>query len=117
MFVILSVSDGDKHFASAIAEYAKRLGNTVKFENLKPFKDTNRSLIIQRETKNILQVIEKKYINFQKILLIKEGKELSTEELHMMIRQKDTVCIIGGPYGVEREMIKESFPKIREASF
>ena len=41
MFCILSISDSDKHFASAIAEYQKRLWKQIKIEDLKPVKDDN----------------------------------------------------------------------------
>jgi len=39
MFTILSISDSDKHWASAIAEFEKRLGKTLTIENIKPAKN------------------------------------------------------------------------------
>jgi len=38
--IILNISDGDKHFESAVKEYLKRLGNNmVIMENIKPSKN------------------------------------------------------------------------------
>jgi hypothetical protein len=36
MRVVLSVSDSDKHFDSAIKEYEKRMGKSLKIEQVKP---------------------------------------------------------------------------------
>jgi len=36
MWTILSISDSDKHFETAIREYEKRLGAKLKAENIKP---------------------------------------------------------------------------------
>jgi len=117
MLVILSISDSDKHFASAVAEYTKRLGKQLFFETLKPFKNSNKNLVINKETEQILMTIEKKYSSFQKFLLIKEGSLRSTAELHQKIRHQDCVFIIGGPYGVQREHLKQRFPEMKELSF
>ena len=54
MFSVLSISDSDKHFTSALAEYQKRLWKHLKIEDLKPIKDDNHQLVIQKETKNQL---------------------------------------------------------------
>jgi hypothetical protein len=44
----------------------------VVFDTLKPFKDDNHQLVIQRETEFVIKTIEKKYMNYKKILLAKE---------------------------------------------
>jgi len=36
MWAILSVSDSDKHFESAIKEYEKRMGKSIRIEQVKP---------------------------------------------------------------------------------
>jgi len=36
MFFILSISDSDKHREKVVEEYTKRLGRSVKIENIKP---------------------------------------------------------------------------------
>lgn len=117
MFVILNISDSDKHFSSAIWEYEKRLWKDVFFDTLKPFKDDNHELVIKKETESILKTIEKKYSNFQKILMIKEWKQLSTEELWKMINMKDCVFIIWGPYWVDRNEMKNNIKDLKELSF
>ena len=66
MFTILCIADSDKHFSSAIEEYCKRLGKDLKIENLKPFKDDNHHLVIQKETKSLIEVLSKKYSSAQK---------------------------------------------------
>lgn len=117
MHIILNISDSDKHFSSAIAEYEKRLWKEVVFDTLKPYKDDNHELVIRKETESIIRTIEKKYQNFQKILLIKEWKILSTEEFWKMINWKDCVFIIWWPYWVDRNEIKWKFSDLKEMSF
>ena len=55
MHVILNISDSDKHFSSAIEEYQKRLWKDVVFDTLKPFKDDNHQLVIQKETESVIK--------------------------------------------------------------
>ena len=106
MFSVLSISDSDKHFTSAIAEYQKRLWKQIKIEDLKPVKDDNHQFVIQKETKNLIEMLWKKYANWQKILLIKEGKSFSTLEISEVLNAKDTVFVIWGPYGVDDNLRK-----------
>ena len=117
MFVILSVSDSDKHFSWAIQEYEKRLSKEVKIENLKPFRWDNQSFVIEKETENIISTIRKKYSNYQKILLIKEWKSYDTIEFSNMIKGKNFIFIIWWPYWVNEKVLKETFPDLREFSF
>lgn len=117
MFVILSVSDSDKHFSWAIQEYEKRLSKEVKIENLKPFRDDNQSFVIEKETENIISVIKKKYSWYQKILLIKEWKAYDTLEFAKMIKGKNFVFIIWWPYWVNERLLKDTFPELKEFSF
>lgn len=117
MFVILSISDSDKHFSSAIQEYVKRLGKDIKIENLKPYKADNHSLVIEKETESIIDILKKKYSDYQKFLLIKEGELYDTLELAKVLKQKDSVFIIGWPYWVDEEKIKKEIPSIKEISF
>lgn len=117
MFCILSISDSDKHFTSALAEYQKRLWKHLKIEDLKPIKDDNHQFVIQKETKNLIEMLWKKYANWQKILLIKEGKSFSTLEIADILSNKDTVFIIGGPYGVDEKALIDAFPEIKKWSF
>ena len=117
MFVILSVSDSDKHFSWAIQEYEKRLSKEVKIENLKPFRWDNQSFVIEKETESIVSTIKKKYSWYQKILLIKEWKSYNTLEFASMIKGKNFVFIIWWPYWVNEKYLKEQFPDMKEFSF
>lgn len=117
MFCILSIADSDKHFSSAISEYEKRLWKTLKVENLKPFKDNNIELVIRKETENLIDTIQKKYADRNKVLLIKEGEKLDTVSISSFLQTKDTVFIIGWPYGVDRDLIKKQITKLEERSF
>ena len=60
MVAILSISDSDKHFESAIQEYEKRLGRLIKIQNIKPFRATNNKIVIKRDTENIISIVQKK---------------------------------------------------------
>lgn len=115
--IIVHISDSDKHFASAIAEYEKRLWKSVKFDAIKPFKSDNREFVIKKETEKLIARLHEKYHHLQKILLIKEGKSLSTEQLAQLVNRQDSVFIIGGPYGVDRQLFLSAFPELQEVSF
>ena len=65
MFVILNISDSDKHWREWILEYSKRLGKAVVIENIKPIKNWTQAQIIEKETDLILERLEKKYKDTQ----------------------------------------------------
>ncbi|MCX6822936.1 MAG: 23S rRNA (pseudouridine(1915)-N(3))-methyltransferase RlmH [candidate division SR1 bacterium] len=100
MFTILNISDSDKHRQSVVDEYTKRLGKSIKIINLKPSKNGSVQQIIAADTQNIITHLSK-FSDTQKILLSKEGKQLDTMQLVSLIRNKDIVFIIGGPYGLD----------------
>ena len=104
MFTILSISDSDKHRQSAIQEYTKRLGKSVKILDLKPSKNGTPQQIIQADTELIITQLQK-FPTSQKFLLSKVGKPLDTLQLHALCRNHDTVFVIGGPYGLEEEKL------------
>lgn len=94
MFVILSISDSDKHWNKVVEEYTKRLGKSVKIENIKPSKKGNTTQMIQADTENIITRLEK-FSEYKKVLLSKEGKQLDTLALHKFLTNKNCVLIIG----------------------
>ncbi|MCX6824157.1 MAG: 23S rRNA (pseudouridine(1915)-N(3))-methyltransferase RlmH [candidate division SR1 bacterium] len=100
MFTILSISDSDKHREKVVEEYTKRLGKSVKIENIKPSRKGNNEQMIQADTENIIAKLEK-FSDYKKILLSKEGKIVTTMDLHTMLIDKNCVFIIGGPYGLD----------------
>jgi len=104
MFVILNISDSDKHWNAVIEEYTKRLGRSVKIENIKPSRKGNNEQMIQADTENIIAKLEK-FSDYKKILLSKEGKIVTTIDLHTMLTDKNCVFIIGWPYGLDEPVL------------
>ncbi len=112
MFVILSISDSDKHREKVVEEYTKRLWKSVKIENITPSRKGNTEQMIQADTENIIAKLGK-FSVYKKVLLSKEGKQLTTMELHKQFIHKDVVFIVGGPYGLnEPELSKHIDSKI-----
>ena len=114
---VLCISDSDKHFASAIDEYLKRMGKDCDIITLKPEKNGTRDQIISKETDTIIGKLAKN--TDYKILLSKDGKPLSTEDIVKIISTHNTITfIIGGPYGLDEKRLerhidmKLSFGKI-----
>jgi 23S rRNA (pseudouridine1915-N3)-methyltransferase len=104
MFTILSISDSDKHWQSAIQEYTKRLGKSVKILDIKPSRNGTPQQIIQADTEQMITQL-KKFPSALKFLLSKEGKALDTLQFHALCRNQDVVFVIGGPYGLEEEKL------------
>ncbi len=94
MFHILSISDSDKHREKVVEEYSKRLGKSVKIDNLKPSKNGNTSQIISSDTENIVTHL-KKFTEYKKILLSKDGVSMNTMDLHKFCTNQNCVFIIG----------------------
>lgn len=117
MFSLLCISDSDKHFSTAIAEYEKRLGKSISIEEIKPSKENSPTLAINKETQHLISLLEKKYSQHTKILLIKEGDKLDTLEIANRLQGEKVVFIIGGPYGVDVTALRKAFPQLKEWSF
>lgn len=97
---VLCISDSDKHFASAIDEYLKRMGKDIEIITIRPEKNGTREQIIAKETDAIIAKLTKN--TDYKILLTKDGKQLSTEDIVNMTSQHHNLTfIIGGPYGLD----------------
>jgi len=106
-YVILNISDSDKHWATAIWEYTKRLWKSVILENLKPCKNGTREQIIEKETWEILEKLSKKYKDWDYILMSKDWDLVTTEKFLDVCKNKDIVFIIWWPYGLnEDELVK-----------
>lgn len=107
MYIILAISDSDKHFDDAVKEYEKRLGKSLEFVNLKPSKDSNPVQSIKKDTDLILdELSKKKYEGWLKIMLSKDGKAINTEGLVELVGHKNTAFIIWWPYGLDEERMK-----------
>ena len=101
----MSISDSDKHFASAITEYVKRLGGDVTLTNIKPVKNGSHEQIIAAETQVLIDQINKRSV--ATYLLSKEGKSLTTEQFAKLVPKHDHhLCfIIWWPYGINETII------------
>ncbi len=106
MFIIVSISDSDKHWNTIIEEYTKRLWKSVKIENILPSKKGTIEQIIQADTNNIIAKLAK-FSGYKKILLSKEGKQLTTMDLYKQYIHTDTVFIIGGPYWLDEKELEK----------
>lgn len=104
MFVILSISDSDKHRNDVVQEYTKRLGKSVKIVDMLPSRKWNTEQIIQADTENIITKLAK-FGEYQKILLSKEGKQMDTLALHKLFTDKNCVFVIGWPYGLNESAL------------
>lgn len=108
LYTILSLSDSDKHFDSAIAEYLKRLPKNLTIIDLKPSKADHRETAIQKDTDLIIDWLTKnkdKYDQF--ILLSINGQDAPTQDRVRNFPFWKKYCfIIGGPHGLDEEKLK-----------
>ena len=97
MYTIVSLSDSDKHFDSALAEYAKRLQKNIAIIDLKPSKADKRELALQKDTQTILDRLDRnkdKYDHF--VLLSINGQDKTTEDrVRLFPFEKKTCFVIG----------------------
>ena len=106
MRAVVCVSDSDKHFASAIWEYEKRLTGKLKIENIKPAKHWTQKQIIEKDTISIISLLSKKYKDYHKIYLSKEWKSFTTETFSNLLKKHlDVLLVIWWPYGLNEEKI------------
>lgn len=109
---ILSVSDSDKHFQSAVQEYCKRLWNTVRLDNIKPSKNGSNLQIIQKDTENMIGVLSKKYSDFYKILLSKDWDMPDTMQFVDLVQKNlKIVFVIWWAYGLDETKINNFVDK------
>lgn len=113
MIKIRSISDSDKHFATAIQEYMKRLGNAVQIINYKPSKKDNPNEIILEDTNMIIEKLKGEKLKWSYIILLsKDWKSWSTEQRKETMSQRqnesrDMVFLIGWPYGFDEIELKK----------
>lgn len=111
MYTLISLTDSDKHFDSAITEYHKRLWKDLTFVNLKPSKVQNREQAIQADTEQLIKRIKKhenKYDHF--ILLSLNSKSKSTKDRVRAFSFWKRYCfIIWWPHGINEELIMKNW--------
>ena len=108
-YIILSISDSDKHFDTAINEYVKRLWKNLKIENVKPTRNGNVEQIIKKDTQNIIDIIIKRFWSYKKILLSKEWKNLNTNQIFDFCKKNnDVIFVIWWPYGFDEKLLEKN---------
>ncbi len=83
MIKIYIFADSYKIYETAIKEYEKRLWKDIKIEKLKPFKNKNWDLVINKETEILEKLLQKE--KWYKIILSPAWKKFSTQELYKKI--------------------------------
>lgn len=101
-YTILTISDSDKHFASACDEYSKRLGKDLTIKIIKPSKWDSQAHTIQKDTDTIIQLLEKDFGGWHKVMMSVMGKQVDTVAFHQhCYKQEKILFIIGWPYGLD----------------
>lgn len=107
MITLIAITDSDKHFTSAIAEYTKRMGKSVKLVDIKPTKNKNLEICKKRDTEAFLAELSKsRYDDSIKLFLSILWVQKTTEQLAHDYGNKDLVLWIGGPYGLIEEELE-----------
>ncbi len=105
----------EKYILDGIQEFAKRMqafGKLKIFELKEDGNDSNRNMSIEKESKSILETLEKN--KGFKILLDIQGKNFSSEDMASQIEKiglngDSTInFIIGGSYGVSEDIKKSA---------
>ena len=105
----------EKYILDGIQEFAKRMqafGKLKIFELKEDGNDSNRNMSIEKESKSILETLEKN--KGFKILLDIQGKNFSSEDMASQIEKiglngYSTInFIIGGSYGVSEDIRKSA---------
>ena len=108
MYTIVSLSDSDKHFDSALAEYLKRMQKNLTIINLKPSKADQRESAIVKDTDILLERLEKNAKSYDQIIFLSlHGKDSPTEDRVRMFPVWKKYCfMIGGPHGIDEEKLR-----------
>jgi 23S rRNA (pseudouridine1915-N3)-methyltransferase len=115
MIHIFHISDGHKHFSIPIEEYINRLGKKVEIHTIKPVKHTEKNYIKREETLKLKEKLMK--FRWTLFLCDERGKDVSTTHLERMIQDQENngenmLFIIWGSYGVDIELLRDSFARI-----
>ncbi len=105
---ILYVADSGGHFSHEVAVYEKRLKWSVEWIRIRPVKHTERTYVIRQETLKVIEVVSK--LKNTAWVLDEFGKEYTTLDLSEKLQKlrdtgKETIFIIGGSFGLDRELL------------
>ena len=105
MITLITISDSDKHFGTAIAEYLKRLGRTITIRTLAPHKWDHVPTIVAKETQQLIVTVSR--MEWHKILLSRQGQTRDTAtRWQQLVWHDHIVYMIGGPYGLDEELLR-----------
>ena len=109
MIKIIIVIDSYKHFETSVKEYEKRLWKSVQVLKIKPEKNWSTQEIIDKETKKIIEKLEKE--KWYKVVLNPVWKNYTTEDFGALVEKSqkelaNIIFIIGWAYGPNYEKLK-----------
>lgn len=85
----------------------------VIIESLKPNRNWTNDQIIQKDTEKIIEILERKYWNYIKVLLSKDWEKIDTINLHKFFKSNDNIIfIIWWPFGLNEEALKTKVNKL-----
>ena len=107
-YTLIVISDSDKHFASACDEYIKRLWKDLTIKIIKPSKWDSQAHTIQKDTDTIIQLLEKDFGGWHKVMMSVMGKQMDTVAFHQHCYNQEKIAfIIGWPYGLDEGKINQ----------
>lgn len=104
MYTLLLVSDGHKHFASAIDEYIKRLGKQLQIQMIKPHKHGKTQTIITKETEAIRDRL-RQWSYDHVFILNPQGQHMDTPQRVKKTAHKKCCFVMWWPYGLDYDML------------
>lgn len=115
MYTILSLSDSDKHFDTAISEYTKRLGKYLTLIDLKPNKADHKELAKNKDTDTVIARLQRQGKNYDHIILLSiNATSKTTEDRVRTFPFSQNFCfIIGGPHGLDESKLHSHIPSLQ----
>ncbi len=115
MYTIVSLSDSDKHFSSALAEYTKRMQKNLTLIDLKPSKADHRATAISNDTKILLERCGKNKKNYDTLVLLSIlWNDKATEVRVRNFPFEKNICfIIGWPHGLDEDLLKATYKDLQ----
>ncbi len=109
MYKIVIISDSNKHFENSIKEYIKRLWKEIEIIKIKPIKNWTDNQIIEKETKELIKILEKQ--KGFKIVLNPFWENFDTKKFYNFIELKkqnfsNIIFIIGWALGLDYKKLK-----------
>jgi 23S rRNA (pseudouridine1915-N3)-methyltransferase len=89
------------------------MGKSLKIEQVKPTRWDDHKKVIASDTQQIIVLLQKKYADYFKIYLSKDGRAMTTEHFADVLKKNlDVVFVIWWPYGLD-EMILQTYINLK----